>query len=264
MSLLIRSLLITLVACIAGPVVASQGPMLLADDTVTPHVSVVWNRADGSEKALEADLPWSSPDERDAIDENLEAFVALGGSRLEKGAGHPGGAIVRVGIYKVDRDLMMFEDIANGSDVVIRMSNVRFNQPVAIDHDTLVQRLQYKAEDVVACGLTINQTEMFNVVSHDDDMGGTILPEQVRFSCLGGGDSNGGEASIWIEDDGTLSLRAVIPYRLLRHKGDPWALEIPGSFFEPFHFDLEFEVLPYDVGVAEGIVEEADEGSRAE
>jgi len=232
-----------------------QGPILLADDTRQPHVSVRWTRSDGQETRFELDLPLTSPDDRRVLGDNIEAFVALGGARLEKGAGHPSGAIVRVGLFKADRDLLMFDDIAHGTDVVIELANVAFNQPVAPDGETLVQHLQYKAEDILACGLTINQTEMFNVVSEDDNMGGTIISEQVRYSCLGGGDENGGEARVWLADDGTISMRAVVPYRLLRHKGDPWALEVPGSFFEPFHFDLEFEVLPRDVAEAEGIVD---------
>ena len=232
-----------------------HGPILLADDTKQPHVTVSWTRADGEVTRFDLDVPLTNPDERAALGDNLETFVALGGSRLEKGAGHPSGAIVRVGIYKTDRDLLMFDDIAHGSDVVIELTNVAFNQAVASDPETLVQRLRYKADDILACGLTINQTEMFNVVSEDDNMGGTILTEQVRYSCLGGGDENGGEATVWVADDGTVSMRAVVPYRLLRHKGDPWALEVPGSFFEPFQFDLEFEVLPWDIAEAEGLID---------
>ncbi len=247
-------------AVLLGIIPAASGslghdPILLADDTKQPHVSVSWTRSDGEVTRFDLDLPLTSPDERAALGDNLETFVALGGSRLEKGAGHPSGAIVRVGIYKTDRDLLMFDDIAHASDVVIELTNVAFNQEVAADPDTLVQRLRYKADDILACGLTINQTEMFNVVSEDDNMGGTILTEQVRYSCLGGGDANGGEARVWVADDGTVSMRAVVPYRLLRHKGDPWALEVPGSFFEPFQFDLEFEVLPREIAEAEGIVD---------
>ncbi|MFG0259690.1 MAG: hypothetical protein ACF8LK_04980, partial [Phycisphaerales bacterium JB041] len=54
-------------------------------------------------------------------------------------------------------------------------------------------------------------------------------------------------------DDGSVSMDLVLPYRLLRHKGDPWALEVPGTFFEPFHFDVEFQVLPRDVAELEGV-----------
>lgn len=257
--------LIVGVFCVAGLGTApaatcaeSGGPILLADDTKLPHVRVRWVRADGTETLLEADLPYTSPDGRVRLGENLEAFVALGGSRLEKGAGYPGGAIVRVGLYKADRDLLMFEDIANGGELVIELTNVVFNQPAVPDPETLVQRLEYKADDILACGLTINQTEMFNVHSDDDNMGGTILPEQARFSCLGGADENGGEAAVTLEGDGSIALRAVVPYRLLRHKGDPWALEVPGTFFEPFHFDLEYEVLPWDMAEAEGLTLELD------
>lgn len=227
--------------------------MLLIDESKLPHVVIRWTQADGTATQLEADLPYSGPTERTLLGTNLEVFVGLGGARLEKGVGYAGGAIVRVGVAKVDRDLLMFADIANGSEVVIELTNITFNQPVTPNRETIVQRLEYKIDDVVACGLTIDQTEMFNIVSKDDTMGGTILAEQVRFACLDGSDPDGGEASVRVEENGSLSLRVVMPYRLLRHKGDPWALEVPGTFFEPFRFDLEYEVLPRDIAEAEGI-----------
>ncbi|MCC7387168.1 MAG: hypothetical protein IT431_00220 [Phycisphaerales bacterium] len=233
---------------------AQASGLLLADDTKQPRVQVTWHRADGTTSTLEAALPYASQDELRALGDNLQAFVALGGSRLEKGAGHPAGAIVRVGLVKADPDLMMFEDIAHATEVLVELRGIYFNQPALPDPDSLIQRLRYKADDVIACGLTIDQAEMFNLASHDDDMGGTILPQQARFGCLTGGEEHAGEASITVAADGEFSLRAVIPYRLLRHKGDPWSLELPGSFFEPFQFDLEFEVLPEAVAAAEGIL----------
>jgi hypothetical protein len=237
----------------ARTLLAQASGLLLADDTRLPRVRVTWQKTDGKPTTLEAALPYASQDELRALGDNLQAFVALGGSRLEKGAGHPAGAIVRIGLVKADPDLLMFEDIAHATEVVVELRGIYFNQPALPDPDTLIQRLRYKADDVIACGLTINQAEMFNLASHDDDMGGTILPEQARFGCLGGGDDHLGEARVGVAEDGEVSLRAVIPYRLLRHKGDPWSLELPGSFFEPFQFDLEFEVLPEAVAAAEGI-----------
>jgi len=118
-------------------------------------------------------------------------------------------------------------------------------------------------DDVEACGLTIDQTEMFNLASDHDDMGGSILPSQTRYSSLViESAASDGEAAqqdgaarswVWVEDDGSVSMDLVLPYRLLRHKGDPWALEVPGTFFEPFHFDVEFQVLPRDIAELEGV-----------
>ncbi len=231
----------------------ARGPLLLADDSKVPHVRVVWTKSDGSEVELGADLPYGSPEDRESLGENLQAFVGLGGARLEKGAGHPEGAIVRVGLFKLERERLFFADIANGSDIIVELRNVAFNQPAVPDPLTLVHRLQYRTEDVEACGLTVDQTEMFNVASAGDDMGGTILPRQARFASLDGSDPGEADVDIQLEADGTISLRARIPYRLLRHKGDPWGLEVPGTFFEPFQFDLEFQVLPSLVAEAEGV-----------
>lgn len=241
----------------AGAAAVASGPILLADETAVPRVRLAWMEGDGTRVEYNLDLEWTSQEDRTVLGRNLEAFVALGGSRLEHGAGHPKGAIVRVGFFKTDRELLMFEDIANGSSVEVQLRNVKFNQPVTPDVSTLLQRLRYRVDDVVACGLTINQTEMFNMVSGSDDMGGSILPEQIRYRSLDstgtGAQTGGARAAVWLEEDGTISMDAEIPYGLFRHKGDPWALEVPGTFFEPFHFDIEFEVLPRAVAEGEGI-----------
>lgn len=231
----------------------AHGPLLLADDTRMPRVKISWTRSDGSQALLEATLPYASPEERVSLGENIEVFAGLGGARLEKGAGHPDGAIVRLGLFKHDPDLLFFPDIANDSSIAIDLTNIAFNQPAWPEIDTLVQRLQYKADEVEACGLTVDQTEMFNVASLDDTMGGAILPSQVRFACLDGSEAGEARVSLTVEADGSISMHAEIPYALLRHKGDPWSLVVPGTFFEPFHFDLEYEVLPQAIAEAEGV-----------
>lgn len=236
----------------------AEGPILLADDAHTPHIRVAWTRSDGTESSFEADLPYRSPEERSPIGGNLEAYVALGGVRLEKGAGHPDGAILSVGLHKLEMGRLFFEDIANGSTIRLEVSNVVFNQAVVPDVSTVVQRMEYEVDDVVACGLTIDQTEMFNVASPDDDMGGMILPQQVRFGSLRLEESGG--VVLRVEDDGSVTMRAEIPYGLLRHKGDPWMLEVPGTFFEPIEMHLECEVLPADIAAAEGISLPKDPG----
>ena len=254
----VRAVLILIGVCASlgvgavAPGTASRGPLLLADDTRVPHVRVAWTRADGSRAEYRADLTYGSPEDRESVGENLQAFVGLGGSRLEKGAGHPEGAIVRVGFFKSDREGLFFTDIAHGSEISIELRNVAFNQPAVPDPRTLVHRLEYKVEDVEACGLTVDQTEMFNVASADDDMGGSILPAQARFSSLDASEPGEADVDLLLETDGSITLLARVPYRLLRHKGDPWGLEVPGTFFEPFRFDLEFQVLPEMVAEAEG------------
>ncbi|MFG0241452.1 MAG: hypothetical protein ACF8R9_01570 [Phycisphaerales bacterium JB054] len=255
--------MLLLVSGVASAFGAGSGPLLLADGTSVPHVRIAWTEGDGSRVEYSLDVPLTSTADRTVLGRNLEVFVALGGSRLERGAGHPDGAIVRVGLFKTDRDLMFFEDIANGSSVEIELRNVRFNQDVTPDPETLLQRLRYRVDDVEACGLTIDQTEMFNLASDHDDMGGSILPSQTRYSSLviesatGDGETaqrdGAARSAIWVEDDGSVSMDLVLPYRLLRHKGDPWALEVPGTFFEPFHFDVEFQVLPRDIAELEGV-----------
>lgn len=261
--ILVKWVVLLVTIGLASAVEAGSGPLLLADGTSVPRVSIAWTQGDGSQVEYSLDVPLTSTSDRTVLGRNLEVFAALGGSRLERGAGHPDGAIVRVGLFKTDRDLMFFDDIANGSSVEIELRNVRFNQDVTPDAATLLQRLRYRVDDVEACGLTIDQTEMFNLASDHDDMGGSILPSQTRYSSLViESAASDGEAAqqdgaarswVWVEDDGSVSMDLVLPYRLLRHKGDPWALEVPGTFFEPFHFDVEFQVLPRDIAELEGV-----------
>jgi len=261
--ILVKWVVLLVTIGLASAVEAGSGPLLLADGTSVPRVRIAWTQGDGSQVEYTLDVPLTSTSDRTVLGRNLEVFAALGGSRLERGAGHPDGAIVRVGLFKTDRDLMFFDDIANGSSVEIELRNVRFNQDVTPDAATLLQRLRYRVDDVEACGLTIDQTEMFNLASDHDDMGGSILPSQTRYSSLViESAASDGEAAqqdgaarswVWVEDDGSVSMDLVLPYRLLRHKGDPWALEVPGTFFEPFHFDVEFQVLPRDIAELEGV-----------
>ena len=107
------AILTAISACLGAaetPSNARLGPLLLADDTRVPQVRVAWTRADGSRAEYETELVYGSPEDRESLGENLQAFVGLGGSRLEKGAGHPEGAIVRVGLFKSDRERLFFAE----------------------------------------------------------------------------------------------------------------------------------------------------------
>ncbi|MDX9911385.1 MAG: hypothetical protein RBS39_06110 [Phycisphaerales bacterium] len=244
----------------------AHAPVLLADDSVTPHVRLRWQTASGWTE-LEADRVYSSPDEHKAMAENVSSFVALGGTRLDRGAGDPRGAIVRVGFYKVDAGAPFFAGMKNGGDLEIELSNVRFNQPVTPREESVLQHLKYTGAEAEACGLSSENVDFFNTSDPKDDLRGKIPHELARFGWIETDDAGPalasdakaprGHVSIATERDGTLTLRVRIPYALLRHARDPWKSTVPGTFFEPYHFHVEFEVLP------EGAAPEADAGPRA-
>jgi len=214
---------------------------LVVDDSVTPHVRVTWQDVSGRPVVLEADRPYQSPNERSVLGGNLECFVALGGTRLDKQAGDPDGAIVRIGLYKVDAAKPMFEGVANDSTIEVVLSKIRFDKPAIVRPETGVQHVKYSPEALAECGLTGAAFELYNTVSPTDTLRGSITPENGRLGALS---TDGASFEIREGTDGTYSMVARIPYRLLRHVQDPWHMSVPGTFLEPLHFHLEYEAVP--------------------
>lgn len=266
---------------------APAGPVLYIDDQTQPAFTIAWTTADGERIEMEGSLPYAAPEQRQYLGHNIEAFAAVGGTRLTKGAGRPSGSILRVGFYKKDTGELFFEDIAEGSSVHVTMTGVRFARPGAPVPETALQHLKYSLEDVQECGLTGDAMDQYNTFDAGDTMNGKITPENARLGSLDGvveaapagagaggaaGGANGAPAQhdmpgaapearaatpapasleglteIWLEEDGSVSLRAEIPYAMFRHVRDPWMRTDPGGFFEPYHFHIEFEAIPVEV-----------------
>ena len=245
MRYMLRFLSLLLIGVGLAPRLDAQ--ILLADDTATPHATISWLTTSGVEIALEADVGYTNPNQRTTLDHNVSCFVALGGTRLDKGVGHPKGAIVRVGFYKIDAKKPFFKDIAAGSSITISLTNVKFNQDIMGMERTVLQHLKYTDGDIAACGLDRKYADCFNTRSDDDMMGQLVDGDDTRIGALDGSEETDGLAEIEYDAD-TVSLRAEIPYAMLRHIQDPWQLTVPGTFMEPYHFHVEFEALPHDVG----------------
>lgn len=283
----------TLIGLLPPPIAtaADGGPVLYVDDSVHPRFSIEWETTEGETVHLEGQAPYNAPEERTGLGRNIEAFVAVGGTRLTKSAGHPSGAILRVGFYKSDTAELFFEDIREGSSVKVTMTGIRFIRDGVPDPQTAMQHLKYTLADVEECGLSPEAMDQYNTWSVTDTMHGKITPENARLGSLDGvaqeqpapGDSDDartpqgggagdeqagdeaisekaaaqrepwpeGRADVWLEDDGSVSMTATIPYALFRHVRDPWMRTDPGGFFEPYHFHVEFEAIPVEVWEAE-------------
>ena len=225
--------------------------LFLVDDERVPHLSVSWTTKDGKVARCEAELPYAAPAQRVPIGGNLLAFVAVGGTRLDKGVGHPDGIIVRVGLDKADEQQLMFLDIAHGSFIEIELRNIGFISPGLPRPDSLLQHLEYRPDDVLACGLPTDQADMYNLASLTDDLGGTIPRSRGRFGVLSPSSSQDATSRLTVEPDGSVTMHLRFAYRLLRHQSDPWRLELPGTFFEPSHLHVEFEAVPEVVGITQ-------------
>lgn len=222
--------------------------LLLVDDTVEPVVSVRW-MARGDERVWTGSRTFGAPDEAAPVDgTNLRAGVSLGGTRLEVGAGHPRGALLRVEIRKIETGRALFSGVDPGSSVRLEVRGVRFNQAVAVRPGSAMVHLRYSLGDIEACSLPPDAASQFLLSDPADTLGGVARDNvNARADALGGGPGRG-RAEAVVDDDGTVRLTVDIPYGLLRHLRDPWASELPGTFFEPVRLHAEVEVLP--VGVA--------------
>ncbi len=246
---------VVLSAAFAGPCVGQIAPaeqieparpaLLLVDPEQVPRVEMSWETTDGSRVELEGERRYGVDAQREPLGENVSCYVAVGGSRVVKSAGHPHGAVVRVGFYKIDAPKPFFRGLGADGRVRVRMSNIAFNQPVDVHPETTVQHLKYAIDDLESCGLPGSARDQFTTVDPDETLNDRIRPgEDTRAGGLSGEEGSLGSVSIVREEDGTVTLDAAFAYPVLRHMSDPWQSDLPGTFLEPIHFHIEFEVLP--------------------
>ncbi|MEM1331261.1 MAG: hypothetical protein AAGG07_11940 [Planctomycetota bacterium] len=232
--------------------------VLLVDDEHHPTARIAWTRGDGTRTELTIRLPYTNPDIRTPVGENIEVFAAVGGTRLDTGQGHPGGAVVRVGLYKARDDRPFFADAAPGTRIELSLTGVRFDQPADARSETLLQHLKYRVADVEACGLGEEAADHYATRSETETLGGRLEDgTNARLGALAGREraeadasqtdvpvEKGSWASVESLEDGGFRVTLSIPYEALRHPLDPWKSDAPGTFFEPSHFHIEFEAIP--------------------
>lgn len=241
-------LISVLLSVLFGQVLQPDAGILLVQPERHPHVRIAWVDARKIEHAYEADLSYGWDGDREPIGGNIAAYVAVGGTRLLKGAGHPRGAIVRVGFYKIQQGLLFFDGIGADSVIEVELSGVFMNQPAAARPETIVQHLKFSRDALKSCRIASDAWNLFNTVDPDETLNGRIRPGyDARPGALDGRGSDHGSAEAVVADDGSITLRARVPYALFKHIRDPWQHAIPGTFLEPIHFHIEMEILPQGV-----------------
>lgn len=252
----IASVLLAMLVVFVRPA-SAQTPLLLADDTKQPHVTISWPTKDGKTVTLEGDRPYRSPGDKAPIGKNVECYVALGGTRLDRGQANGKGAIVRVGLYKIDTAKPFFEDIAGDGVVTIKLDRVFMNQPASPRPKTGMMHLRYMLDDLKACGLDAKARNLFVTVDPQDAIQKGVAPDSGRFGALDGRGTDHGSFAASVEADGSTSMVLKFPYSILRHTKDPNQRTQPGTFFEPQHFHAEMELLP------KAMAEEQDAAEKA-
>jgi hypothetical protein len=236
------------------PAAKSFPSLLLVDETQHPSVEVSWV-VDGKRESFTTTLSYTAPSGGEPIgdeDNNVKCYIALGGTRIDTGAGHPKGAIIRLGITKIESSRGFFKGIDPGTDLEMSITGVRFNQPVKYHRGTGLMHLKYALGDLKACSLPGTARNQYLLSDPDDSLGGRVNPGiNATPGALDGkddGDTRHGEITVEIdEQDPTLvTMRIRVPYGLLRHLQDPWKSKLPGTFFEPIHMHAEAELIPID------------------
>lgn len=234
----------------AGSLAVSQEPdrptLLLVEDGQHPRVTIEWI-AGGEPQRFTMTMPFTAPVGGEQLGEsNALAYATLGGTRIETGAGHPKGAVVRVGLTKAKNSRAFFKGIDPYTDVSIEIAGVRFNQPVKYHDGTALMHLKYALADLKACALPGTARNQYLLSDPKDTLGGRVKAGvNATPGALDGSEEHGSVEVIVQPDDPTLvDFRVRVPYGLLRHLQDPWVSELPGTFFEPIHFHAEAELIP--------------------
>ena len=223
-------------------------PLLLVDDAHEPTVTIRWKNKSDRMVTYSVPRPYAADAAREPLGGNIDCFVAVGGTRLTKGAGHPRGAVVRVGFYKHDKGKPFFDGISKGTTFEVTLKGVRFNQPVEVHADSILMHLKYDQSDMEACGIPGDAREQFNIASPDETLNDRIRPGiDARLGALDGSKDALGSADLRVEDDGSVTMAVRFEYPALRNIRDPWQSDLPGTFLEPIHFHIEFEALPAGV-----------------
>lgn len=239
----------------AAPTEPKRNSILLADESALPTVTIRWMTKEG-ERVLSGQLPYGAPKGGEILDgagaeSNIRAYLALGGSRVDTGAGHPKGAVIRVGLTKVENSQPFFEDIVPGTSIYIELQGVVMADPIKYHDGTGMMHLKYSIGDLEACALPGTANNQYLLSSPDDTLGGRV--DAGVNATPGGLSGSEGESSqsvgsfdvvVSSENPVQLSYSVRVPFGLLRHLQDPWESVLPNTFFEPIHLHAEAEVLP--------------------
>ncbi len=223
--------------------------LLLVEQEQHPRVTIRWT-ANGEPQRFTMTMPYTAPVGGEQLGEsNALAYATLGGTRIETGAGHPKGAVIRVGLTKAQSSRAFFKGIDPFTDIEIGISGVRFNQPVKYHDGTALMHLKYAIADLEACALPGTARNQYLMSSPDDTLGGRVQRGvNATPGALDGSEAHGSVEVVVQPDDPTLvDFRFHLPYGLLRHLQDPWVSDLPGTFFEPIHFHAEAELIPIEV-----------------
>jgi len=165
----------------------------------------------------------------------------------------PGESLITHAFFKTDNGGAYFPDLTTGGSVTVSVANIKFAEPVHVVLNSLMLHVKWndQADTLPSPYFQVDDHHTYAETFRDfDDFRQAGLfanfptPNYVLGNNLIG----------WtISGDGTdtLSIEAVIPYEVFRNleetdpgRAVPPGLPAPQGFLEPFHFHIEYLVVP--------------------
>lgn len=168
-------------------------------------------------------------------------------------------SLVTNAFFKINNNGDYFPDLEHDSNVTIKVENMTFSEPVTVLQNTFMFHtfwLSSQSDQIPPAETYLNLHNHHTAVVNFRDL------EEFEMSGVfahGGGHGHGGENAGFgdvhphITGDGTagnpLSIELTVPYHLFASfeqvdQAVPAGLPGPQGFLEPFHFHLEYVVVP--------------------
>lgn len=246
---------LALVACLlSAPALAGggDGPVPMGES----NVRLSYQTSDG-EEVRQSNVDYSGRGPGDVIplggDPRFGYFNsvnAFGRRGLIDGAVHEGESLLAHALFKgMPRSEDFFADMVEGSDIVLEVTNIQFDEIVYFEEDTFMMHMLWDADQVDLLdepyvNLHDHNTEAENFREFEDFFPLVFTDRPVPNYALG---AMAGRVEYFGEGTDTLGFRVTVPYSMLMNFEEmgqevPDGLPAPFGFLEPFHFHYEFVV----------------------
>ena len=164
----------------------------------------------------------------------------------------PGESLISHAFFKQDNGADYFPGLVNGSDITIS-STTNYSSPVQIVDDTVMFHVRWNDQSDMLDPAYFNGDNHYTLTNSFRDLDsflatGSFANLPVQTYILG---SPVVQWNISGNGTDTITVDATFPYDALRNfeedpnnPRDPMGLPAPGGFLEPFHFHIEFAVMP--------------------
>lgn len=180
----------------------------------------------------------------------FNSFNEFGRRPLVLGAVGPNESYIAHAFYKADNNAEYFPGLVEGGDIHVQFENIQFDGPVTVDESTILFHALFSADQV-------DQLDDFYIHVQNHHTAVAAFRELEGFFTAGVFNHLPISTVILADIDpiitgngtDTIGIELTFPYAMLRNFEEtgqtvPGFLPAPQGFLEPFHFHLEYVVVP--------------------